>query len=271
MTSQPYEPPVDWRLFVSSDTLTLIGGYGTVFGSAGAETIRVLDEPGYITFDPSFNRGGDYIQLSGAVSDWQIIRLGSSASLTDGKTTLVLPVGTAGTAIGFEDSARILIYDPVAETMKIGAQSFGAALETIEAAPAESPLLPDAIDPDAMGRLALAPGGTVTVGGNHAILGTADHEQVHLKQGRFELDASFNRGGDTVTLDAAIQELAIARVGSSVKLTGAGYDVTIPVGTEGMTLEFEGASATLIYDPASQQIMLGGAAIDFQVPPLTFA
>lgn len=101
----------DFRLFGADGFVGKIGGAGAVFGtSTGLQDISVLDLPGSISLDPSFNRGGDIVRLSGDAADWSVARLGSNALFSDGDTIVQLPVGVTGMAVVFDDGARAPVH-----------------------------------------------------------------------------------------------------------------------------------------------------------------
>ena len=85
-----------------------------------------------------------------------------------------------------------------------------------------------------MARLTLTAGESVGLSsGNYTIYGTATGtETVTVSVGTVvTLDASFNRGGDVITLTGTAASYSAVRSGSSIILTDAsGGSVTIPVG-----------------------------------------
>ena len=84
------------------------------------------DAPGTIRFDPSFNRGGDTITLHGASSAWTAAIQGSSAILSDGDTTAIIPVGTAGITLDFADGMTgTLAFDQSAGSVMLGGRALG--------------------------------------------------------------------------------------------------------------------------------------------------
>jgi VCBS repeat-containing protein len=252
-------PGDDWRLFAASGFEGSVGGDGSVFGTAGFQDISVLDHAGRIVFDPSFNKGGDVVRLPGDAADWQIVRTGSSALLTDGDTFAQIPLGGAGTALVFDDGARTLKVDAGAPL--IGDQPFGLVLETVTAA-ADGTIVPDGAVSDAQARLFLAGGAGVSIGGNVDVFGSAAEEIVSLDAGDITLDPSFNKGGDTILLESPADGFTAARVGSSVFLDGAQTDVLIPVGAAGATLTFaDGHARELVYDAALASIRIGDQLI----------
>lgn len=249
------------RLFTAPGLAASIGGKSQVIGTAGFQDITLLDVAGTITLDPSFNKGGDVIRLAGDASAYTIAQRGSSAVLDDGDSEIIIPVGTAGAALVFADGVRELVYDPISGKLTIGDQWFGSEPAPITAAP-DGTVLPTGADPDATGRLYLAEDSTIAAAGDLAVIGTNRAEHLTLLGGDLTLDPSFNRGGDTVAFDQAAGAFTAVRSGSSVILTGAEGSVRIPVGTAGMTLDFDGDARTLVF-------VAGEVRIDDQAIPFT--
>jgi hypothetical protein len=76
-----------------------------------------------LTFDASFNRGGDTINLGKEAGSFSAVRSGSSIVLTTTDQTLNIPVGTTGLTLKFTDGDRSLAFaDGV---FKIGDQTIG--------------------------------------------------------------------------------------------------------------------------------------------------
>ena len=252
--------PPGFRTFANTGFAGGLGGNGRVFGTNGAQDITLTGDPGRVEFDSSFNRGGDVVRLPGLAADYTIARSGSAALIADGDFSVVIPVGTAGLNLMFDDGGRTLWYDSAAQSMKVGIQSFTAA-STLITAGSEFPGASIAVDADAAGRAFLEPGTRVTLDGDFAIFGTRAGETVHYLGGDMVLDASFNRGGDVVRIDAAASTFAAQRSGSAVVLTAGEDSLVIPAGTAGMTLIFSGDDRTLVYDSAAGSIMIGSQAI----------
>lgn len=110
-----------------------------------------------------------------------------------------------------------------------------------------------------MARVTLTqPGEDVDVGGDLTIVGTrSGGEVITVLRGTILLDASFNAGGDTVRLPDDAAFFTARQLGSSVIIAGLGVSVTIPVGTTGLTVNFNDVSRTLLYDLAAGAIKLG--------------
>ena len=259
-------PPTEFRLFLSPNLAVGAGGNGFIMGTNQADVFRVLDVPGRVTTDSSFNRGGDLIRLTGKVADWTVRYESSSAVFDDGDTVLAVPAGINGLGIAFDDAIFILRYDAAMKQLVVGTQAL-----TDVSAPIVSPPVNAYLGPDTpqfgSSKLFLLAGGEATVRGDVSIVGTNAAEHVTLDGGNVFLDQSFNRGGDTVSVKWDTS-LLTARVESSsvVISTALGFSVTIPVGTVGLTVEFTDSVRTLRYDPVSEHFMLGDQVIPLNGP-----
>lgn len=234
----------DWRLVTSDGWRGEIGGSGTVYGTTGAQDVTVLDLEGRVVFDPSFNRGGDVIRLSGDAAGWSIVREGSSVILFDGDTQIVLPVGSGELAIAFADGTRTLSVetgngsDPA--SIVIGDQVVTEVLVSITAAALSATVVVE-LDDNATARLLLAEDGTVIAGGNLDVFGTANGaETIELTFGEANFDPSFNRGGDSILVDAPASAFTGSREGSNAVLEGDDYVLSIPVGPIASEIAFQG-------------------------------
>ncbi|MDE8653429.1 calcium-binding protein [Novosphingobium album (ex Liu et al. 2023)] len=211
----PILPSDQWRLYTQSGFSGEIGGHGQVFGTNASQDIAVLNRPGSITFDGSFNRGGDLVRFEGDASNWKISLSGSSAVFSDADTFVVIPVGIAGMAIEFADGIRSLQYNPASATVMFGGQSVSSSPEAISVAADGTAVAPD-LDPNARSNLVLSQGGEVVAGGNLNIFGTSGNENVELTKGDVTLDGSFNRGGNGLTVAGAPAAFLGRIEGSSV-------------------------------------------------------
>ena len=107
------------RLVLSSGAEASIGGKVLVMGtSSGKEYVEVLG--GKVSFDPSFNGGGDVIDLPGNAKAWSAVRSGSSMLLTKGSDSASIPIGTTGADLAFDDVTRTLLF--ASGQFKIGTQ-----------------------------------------------------------------------------------------------------------------------------------------------------
>lgn len=216
----------------------------------------------------STSRGGDLIRLAGEAGDWRAAQQGSSALLTDGDTHIIVPAGTGGIALAFEDGVRTLLLDTGTQSLMIGSQSLNETLTTVTA-PANGADLPDEGDLGVSARLLLSPGGTATAGGNFDIFGSAGAEKLTLLAGDFQLDPSFNRGGDEVAFGAAAPSFTAVREGSAVVLTQGESEIYIPVGLAGLDLNFAGETRTLLYNQELQAVFIGSQTIGFDIGALS--
>lgn len=116
-----------------------------------------------------------------------------------------------------------------------------------------------------MARLTLNSGESVGLSsGTYNIFGTsAGKETVTIAAAAtVTLDASFNAGGDTVTLAGNAADYTAVRSGSSLILThSSGGVVTIPVGTTASTVAFADASRSLVFNTTSSAVELGSQAV----------
>ncbi len=120
-----------------------------------------------------------------------------------------------------------------------------------------------ATPPTSRARLILTEAGQdFDIGGNVSIFGTAmGGEEIRVTGGNIQLDASFNRGGDTVVLPGAAGSYSATLSGSFVTLTDGDVSIAIPVGANGLTVEFGDAERTLRFEAGSGQVMLGDQAV----------
>lgn len=246
----------DFRLFAGDGFVGQIGGAGAVFGTAGAQDITVLGDAGSITFDPSFNRGGDIVRLTGDAADWDVARSGSSAIFADGDAFVQIPVGGVGAVIVFDDGARTLKVD--AGGIRIGEQTITTAFTEL-AAVSQGDAAPVATNPAIAARLFLASGGDVSIGGRVEVFGTAGAENVSVLPGNIVLDPSFNRGGDSIGLAREAGDFTARLVGSKLILDSADTDISIPIGDVGISLVFAGGDARTLVVAGS--VMLGDQVI----------
>ncbi len=249
-----------FSLFMSNGMVDHVGGSGTITGTNGFQDVTLLDQPGSIVFGGSFNRGGDIIRFPLDAGAYTIALSGSVVELTDGTTSYSIPIGTNGTDLVFADGVRELVYDDVANLPKIGGQSFGGTPAPITAPTDHSPL-PTGADPEAAGRLFLTGGAVVSLMGNHDVYGTQGVEDIYYLGGDMNLGASFNRGGDTLYLPLARSAYDADLSGSVVILTSLQGEITIPIGTAGMTLNFLGTELVLRLDTTSGNVLLGNEII----------
>lgn len=256
--------PTQFRLFATAGSSSRVGGSGYAYGTNEGEQFFIDDRPGLLIFDPSFSGGGDEIVLSGKASDWQAHRFVSLMTLSDGDTTVIVPVGTPATMLSFADGGRPLRYERETDSMKIGDQTIGTEPVSLVGDSDILSLMFDVVPPTEPGKLFLFENGEAAIGGRHTVIGTNEAERVTSLSGNLKLDASFGRGGDIVELQKPADDFTAVRIGSTIRLFAQGIEIEIPVGTAGLELEFGDDSRTLRYDVALEQIMIGNQAIAFE-------
>src|SRR3546814_8419205 len=72
------------------------------------------------------------------------------------------------------------------------------------------------------------------------VIGTVGQEHVNVLRGDIALDASFNRGSNTLHLPAAASAYSAQLVGSIVVLISVDSEIATPVNSAGLTLDFDG-------------------------------
>lgn len=253
----------DWRLFTSAGFHGEIGGSGQIFGTNGQEEITILDLPGRISFDSSFNRGGDVIHLQGMASEWWVRQEGSGVVLAKDMTTIFIPAGSTGLQIGFADGFLDLRFDLTSGNLLVGDQVVANDLAQLHATPAATMAFAAMADESASvsARLFLADDSTVTLGGDYAVQGSNGSEQVALIHGNVRFDASFNRGNDIVTLAGDKHDFTASLSGSSVVFSSAQGDAIIPIGAEPLTVRFDDAETFVRFDADSYAVLIGDQQI----------
>jgi hypothetical protein len=251
-------------LLVPGGASAAVQGTGTVFGVAGTtQEIVVRDVAGTITFDGSFNTGGDRIVLAGPAANYTATRSGAAVRVSDGDTTIVVPAGVVGADLVFGDGVRSLTVDATAGVIRLGTQVLTASAVAITA-PA-GPAVATGTTSAAVGvQLLVNPGQSATALGKGTVFGTIGGvETVTVAPGaQLAFDGSFNAGGDTIVLPGARAGWTAARSGATALLTGsAGESVAIPVGLSGATVRFADGDRTLIFDPQAGAIKLGNLAL----------
>ncbi|MCB2079743.1 MAG: tandem-95 repeat protein [Novosphingobium sp.] len=249
-----------FRLFAPDGYAGLVGGSGSVFGSNAFQDITLSGEGGSVLFDASFNRGGDIVRFSGDADNYTIGLSGSAAIIKNGASSYTIPVGTAGIRLVFDDGVRTLLYDQNAGSVKIGSQSVTSLAKTITA-PDDHSALPTGEDSAAVARAYLKENASITVGGDLNVIGTSGGEQVTYRGGSLTLDPSFNKGGDTLHLSNPASQYEAFLSGSTLVLMTPEGQIRIPVGTAGMTLDFDGDLQLLRFDSGEGAVMIGDQAI----------
>lgn len=253
-----HDPTPTWRIFAGDDFTGAISGSGMIFGTAGHQDFN-LSAYGHTTLDPSFSRGGDTIRLWGTAEVWAIEREGSNAILTRHESDAVsvtIPVGQAGIkivfGIGYTDDERVLRFDAKSGEMVLGLKEITNSPLQLE----DEINLPtsEAVGIAGSARMFLPEGDAQKQGemqfglkGNFDIFGSArSHYWFSLRSGNVNLDPSFNRGGHEIEL-GGLSYLA-KRVGSTVVLSSAGAEVTIPVGPEASYISLGYMGGFIRYD-----------------------
>jgi hypothetical protein len=241
-----------------------VQGTGTVFGQiGGTQQVTVRDTPGTITFDGSFNAGGDRVVLAGPAASYTVVRIGAAAQISDGDTVIVVPVGTGGADIVFGDGVRSLSLDAAAGTIRLGSQALTTTAAAVTA-PAGQAVATGPTSADVASQLLVNQGGSATAIGKVTVFGTvAGAETITVAAGgQVSLDASFNAGGDTIVLPGARANWTAARVGATTVLTGVGGEsVIIPTGPNATTIRFADGDRPLFIDLAAGAIKLGGVTL----------
>lgn len=262
------------RLITGAGFTGTIGGNITVYGTPERQTITVADVAGTVTFDPSFNKGGDTIVLAKSAASYTIAQSGSTVVFSDGDSRIVIPVGTVANTIQFSDGDRTLLFSG---GVKIGGQAVTTTAATITATgTTKSALAADtAVQPASL----IANAETVWAGGNIRVFGSNQNETVNLLdvEGKVTFDASFNKGGDVIGVASKVEVNRAKASGSSITLTSGAQSLSLPVGTAGLWVQFSNDMRLLSYDLQDRSIKLGSSLIttaeqtlNLGVPPSLF-
>ena len=260
MITPPSAARPGFRAFLADGFSGGLGGSGQVNGTNGFQDLTLLNAPGAILLDASFNRGGEVIRLPGAAAGYRIAQAGSTAVLIDEDSSYTIPAGPAGTVLVFADGARMLAFD-AGDVLHIGSQQVTPAAVGITAPP-QPGIVPAGGDPAAPARIYMNPGGQVETAGKAVIVGTAAAEDVTWRSGDLSLDASFNRGGDILHLGQSAQQFTAWRNGSGIVLVNGSGQISIPLGAAGIVLDFAGEVRTARIDTQSLDLLIGGQVID---------
>lgn len=139
------------RLILNAGEAATASGNIQVYGTSNRETVTVLAGAGTLTFDPSFNMGGDTLQLPGSLGSWVARLSGSNAVLSDGDTTLTIPIGTAGLTLDFSGTTKTLAYDPAQGKATLGTVTLGTNFTTLAAPYAGASFTADALTGEVTG------------------------------------------------------------------------------------------------------------------------
>jgi methionine-rich copper-binding protein CopC len=106
------------------------GGRATIFGSTDTEVVAIASGQRInVTFDPSFNRGGDVIILPNQANTYTATLVGSAVLLSGADQSLSIPVGVSGLTLRFADVERNLLFNGGA--VKIGDQTIGTTATSL--------------------------------------------------------------------------------------------------------------------------------------------
>jgi VCBS repeat-containing protein len=106
-----------------------ITGKVRIVGTNGVDVIKLGSTGGDLTFDGSFNRGGDIIILNKAAGDYSAAKFsGSTIVISSGIEKLTIPMGSAGLTLRFTDGDRTLVFKNSA--FNIGDQIISSATAT---------------------------------------------------------------------------------------------------------------------------------------------
>ena len=267
-------PPGDadgWRLLSVDDGFAGVGGSGEIFGTTGDQYIVIFGNPGAIVLDPSFNRGGDFIQFEGDASEWQVALSGTFAVFFNQGSYVQVPVGPGGTTIAFDDGQYELRFDVSTQTVLIGDQQLLEEYFPVTATGDDLVFPEDPFDPSRVGDVIFNEGGELALAGFFDVFGTDASEVLILVNGEYTLDPSFNKGGDTIGTIYNAETFEAQLNGSSVVLENNPVLVTIPVGPNAIDLIFADAREDLRYDIGSQQVLIGDQVITADAAPLMIA
>lgn len=104
-----------------------IGGRAVIFGSLDADVVAIAPNHAVdISFDASFNRGGDVIVLPNQAHTYSAVRSGSSVLLSGLDQLLTIPVGIQALTLRFADSEQNLLFANGA--VRIGQQVIGGTV-----------------------------------------------------------------------------------------------------------------------------------------------
>ncbi len=249
-----------FRLVMVNGYAGSVGGAGDVFGTNGFQDLTILAGSYAVNLDGSFSRGGDIVRLPGDAGTYDIRSVGANAVFSKGEMSVTIPIGTAGMPIVFDDGVRNLVFDGAA--LKIGAQTFSGVAGKI-LTPADATVLPTGENPATVARFLLSPDGSYAIDGNAQIFGSNGVERIKIVDGTVSLDGSFGRGGDTVVFNEGAANFAAYIAGSTIVLVDDIDDdlITIPIGTAGVRLDFDGDVRILRFDVTAGAVVIGNQAI----------
>lgn len=256
------------RLITGAGFTGTIGGNVTVYGTAERQTITVADVAGTVTFDPSFNKGGDTIVFPNSATLYSIAQSGSTVIIADNDSRVVIPVGTIGVTLQFYNGDFKLVYSD--GQIKLGSQSISSSSKPIAGdGNWNQNRQPLAADASSQPATLVLNNEEVWVGGNVKIFGTSLREAVNLTtaSGRVVFDASFNKGNDRITVWDPAANYVATRSGSSIVMTAGAREYVIPVGVSGLPIQFADGDRSVIY--ADGEFKMGAQAIAGSNTPLS--
>lgn len=216
------------RLILDSGESTgLSSGTFTIFGTkTGKETVTV-GASANVTFDASFNTGGDTINLAGNASTWTAVRSGSSIVLTStAGGSVTIPVGTSGASVVFADApARSLSFNTALGQIELGTQAVGFTAATVAAGTGGSGSTSGQTFTLTTGFDAVAgTAGDDTISGIAGqTLGTGD--SINGGAGNDTLNVLVTTGGTQPSFDvAAVETIAIRNLDTSATVSAAYWD-----------------------------------------------
>lgn len=256
------------RIMTSAGFAGTLGGTAFVFGTAEQQVISLADVKGRVTFDPSFNKGGDIIVLPKNASAYTALRSGSSVILSDGDTEILLPVGVQSTKLQFADGDRDLLFN---SGILIGAQTIGASAATLNVQASGKADLPN--DKSTQAARVIVSNETVTLGGTYQVYGSSASERVIIvdRPGTITFDASFNKGGDSVELAGTVDAFSVKRVGSSAVFASQTQTISLPTGLTANLVQFADDARLVLFDPKANALKLGDVTVSGEATRLALA
>jgi hypothetical protein len=126
------------RILLTADDDTIGTGLHTaladVIGTNADSTVYVENDKGTVTFDASFNAGGDVIVLTGDANSYSVVRSGSSIILTNADgASFTIPAGVAGVEIQFGDETLTLTANVDANQITLGDQVVTTTVTPVDA------------------------------------------------------------------------------------------------------------------------------------------
>lgn len=262
-----------FRLVAPDGWVGSVGGNGLVVGTSGFQDVRITS--GAVSLDGSFNTGNDIVSLDGDASGYSIVRSGSAATISKGgSVSLTVPIGTTGAPIVFDDGPRKLVFNN--PNFNFGAQTFSTTQSAITAGP-DGAALPTGASASAIATAILVgvslPSGQtshISISGTAKVVGTSVNEVVQIiasSKSNLTFDPSFNQGGDVIVLGRDAGSFTAQRSGSSMLLVGPTENLTIPIGSAGLTLRFTDEDRSLAFSNGEYKI--GTQSIGMSATQLT--